>query len=42
MMDLYDHLIPTYEIEPLEKITDAYLDSCQLQTCTMMRQSRLT
>ena len=27
MMDLYDHLIPTYEIEPLEKITDAYLDS---------------
>eukprot|EP00898_Chlorokybus_atmophyticus_P000280 jgi/Chlat1/1252/Chrsp115S01693 len=25
-MDLYTHLIPVYEIEPLEKITDAYLD----------------
>ena len=25
-MDLYSHLIPIYEIEPLEKITDAYLD----------------
>nr|XP_024363679.1 pre-mRNA-processing-splicing factor 8A isoform X1 [Physcomitrium patens] len=25
-MDLYSHLIPVYEIEPLEKITDAYLD----------------
>ncbi len=25
-MDLYSHLIPTYEIDPLEKITDAYLD----------------
>ena len=25
--DLYTHLIPVYEIEPLEKITDAYLDS---------------
>jgi pre-mRNA-processing factor 8 len=25
-MDLYSHLLPTYEIEPLEKITDAYLD----------------
>lgn len=24
--DLYTHLIPVYEIEPLEKITDAYLD----------------
>ncbi|KAL6783719.1 PRP8 [Auxenochlorella protothecoides x Auxenochlorella symbiontica] len=24
--DLYSHLIPCYEIEPLEKITDAYLD----------------
>lgn len=24
--DLYTHLIPIYEIEPLEKITDAYLD----------------
>lgn len=24
--DLYSHLIPIYEIEPLEKITDAYLD----------------
>ena len=25
-MDLYSFLIPVYEIEPLEKITDAYLD----------------
>lgn len=25
-MDLYSHLIPVYEIEPLEKITDAYID----------------
>ncbi|TPX47926.1 hypothetical protein SeLEV6574_g02344 [Synchytrium endobioticum] len=25
-MDLYSHLIPCYDIEPLEKITDAYLD----------------
>ena len=25
-MDVYSHLIPVYEIEPLEKITDAYLD----------------
>jgi len=25
-MDLYSHIIPVYEIEPLEKITDAYLD----------------
>jgi len=25
-MDLYSHLLPVYEIEPLEKITDAYLD----------------
>jgi len=25
-MDLYTHLIPCYDIEPLEKITDAYLD----------------
>ncbi|KAL4539197.1 hypothetical protein Ndes2526B_g02544 [Nannochloris sp. 'desiccata'] len=25
--DLYTHLIPVYEIEPLEKITDAYLDA---------------
>ncbi|KAK1441956.1 pre-mRNA splicing factor prp8 [Babesia gibsoni] len=24
-MDLYSHLIPVYEIDPLEKITDAYL-----------------
>ena len=24
--DLYSHLVPVYEIEPLEKITDAYLD----------------
>mmetsp|Transcript_2028 Transcript_2028/g.6480 ORF Transcript_2028/g.6480 Transcript_2028/m.6480 type:complete len:1901 (+) Transcript_2028:1074-6776(+) len=25
-MDMYSHLIPVYAIEPLEKITDAYLD----------------
>ena len=25
-MDLYSHLLPVYDIEPLEKITDAYLD----------------
>ena len=25
-MDMYTHLIPVYDIEPLEKITDAYLD----------------
>lgn len=25
-MDVYSHLIPVYDIEPLEKITDAYLD----------------
>ena len=25
-MDMYSHLIPVYNIEPLEKITDAYLD----------------
>lgn len=25
-MDLYSHLIPVYDIEPLEKITDCYLD----------------
>ena len=25
-MDLYSHLIPVYELEPVEKITDAYLD----------------
>ncbi len=24
--DLYSHLIPVYEIDPLEKITDSYLD----------------
>lgn len=26
MMDHYDHLVPTYTVDPLEKITDAYLD----------------
>lgn len=26
MMDHYSHLVPTYTIDPLEKITDAYLD----------------
>ena len=25
-MDLYSHLIPVYDVETLEKITDAYLD----------------
>lgn len=25
-MDFYSHLIPVYEVEPLEKMTDAYLD----------------
>lgn len=25
-MDMYSHLIPVYDIAPLEKITDAYLD----------------
>ena len=25
-MDLYSHLTPVYDIEPIEKITDAYLD----------------
>jgi len=26
LMDLYSHLLPVYDFEPLEKITDAYLD----------------
>ncbi|KAI5957199.1 PRP8 [Candida jiufengensis] len=26
MMDFYSHLQPTYSVDPLEKITDAYLD----------------
>jgi len=30
-MDLYSHLIPVYEIEPLEKITDCYLDQVRGQ-----------
>jgi pre-mRNA-processing factor 8 len=25
-MDMYTHLLPVYDVEPLEKITDAYLD----------------
>jgi pre-mRNA-processing factor 8 len=25
-MDLYSHILPTFDIEPLEKISDAYLD----------------
>lgn len=25
-MDLYATLVPVYDIEPLEKVTDAYLD----------------
>ena len=27
--DLYSHLVPVYEIEPLEKITDSYLDQAR-------------
>ena len=26
-MDLYTHLIPVHHIEPLEKISDAFLDA---------------
>ncbi|CAI5756086.1 unnamed protein product [Candida verbasci] len=26
MIDYYSHLVPTYSVDPLEKITDAYLD----------------
>lgn len=36
-MDMYSHLIPVYEIEPLEKITDSYLDQylwCVVLWCT--------
>jgi hypothetical protein len=25
-MDLYSHLVPAYDAEPLEKVTDVYLD----------------
>jgi pre-mRNA-processing factor 8 len=25
-VDLYTHLMPVYEVDPLEKISDAYLD----------------
>ncbi|KAL4464690.1 hypothetical protein ABPG74_011251 [Tetrahymena malaccensis] len=25
-MDLYSHLVPVYDVDPMEKITDAYLD----------------
>lgn len=25
-MDLYSYLVPVHDVEPLEKITDAYLD----------------
>lgn len=32
-MDLYSHLIPVYEIEPLEKITDCYLDQVRAAAC---------
>ena len=46
-MDLYSHLIPVYEIEPLEKITDAYLDQylwcvfhLQTRTCLPWHRSR--
>ena len=26
LADMHSHLIPVYDVEPLEKITDAYLD----------------
>jgi pre-mRNA-processing factor 8 len=26
LMDMYSHLVPVFDVEPLEKITDAYLD----------------
>lgn len=29
--DLYSHLVPVYEIEPLEKITDSYLDQVRVR-----------
>ena len=29
------HLIPVYEIEPLEKITDAYLDQARREICCL-------
>ena len=38
-MDLCSHLIPVYEIEPLEKITDAYLD--QYLWCVFLLQSTM-
>jgi hypothetical protein len=31
--DLYSHLVPCYEIEPLEKITDCYLDQVGVLVC---------
>eukprot|EP00953_Heterococcus_sp_UTEX-ZZ885_P010861 6314-Heterococcus_DN1.PRE.7 len=38
-MDLYSHLIPVYEIEPLEKITDAYLDQLHVLLSDHARKS---
>ena len=35
--DYYSHLVPVYEIEPMEKITDAYLD--QYLWCAPLRYS---
>ena len=29
-MDLYSHLIPVYEVEPLEKITDVSDSACEM------------
>jgi hypothetical protein len=35
--DYYSHLVPVYEVEPLEKITDAYLD--QYLWCVRLAQN---
>jgi pre-mRNA-processing factor 8 len=32
--DYYSHLVPVYEVEPLEKITDAYLDQYLWYECS--------
>ena len=34
-MDQYSHLIPVYDVEPLEKITDAYLDQYLWFACLL-------
>lgn len=41
--DYYSHLVPVYEIEPLEKITDAYLDQylwCATASCLCLKYCR--